>query len=102
MNDNLNSSHPTPARATPEHKVAVTVQIPLGLVKAIKQRAKRLGQSHNEVILDALQRLLSDESSLAASRLVTVEDLTDLVARISALETLSSQVEALQGKWIAS
>jgi hypothetical protein len=103
MTDNLGSSDQSAPKNTSEQRVAITVQLPVNLAKAIKRRASRLGQSHNEVILEALQHLLQDEHSpLASSRFVTFEDLTELVARISALEAISSRMEDLEGKWIAS
>ncbi|MBD2000822.1 hypothetical protein H6G00_30165 [Leptolyngbya sp. FACHB-541] len=103
MTNNLGSSDQSTPKNISEQKVAIKIQLPMSLAKAIKRRASRLGQDHNEVILEALQRLLEDEpAQLASSRLVTVEDLTELVTRISALEVVSSRMEDLEGKWIAS
>lgn len=103
MTNNLGSSDQSAPKNISEQRVAVTVQLPVNLAKAIKRRASRLGQSHNEVILEALQHLLQGEDSpLASSRFVTFEDLTELVARIDGLEAISSRMEDLEGKWIAS
>jgi hypothetical protein len=103
MTDNLGSSDQSAPKNISEQRVAVTVQLPVNLAKVIKRRASQLGQSHNEVILEALQHLLQGEDSpLTSSRFVTFEDLTELVARISALEAISSRLEDLEGKWIAS
>jgi hypothetical protein len=74
----------------------------VNLAKAIKRRASQSGQSPTEVILEALQHLLEQDSPLTSSRFVMFEDLTELVARIDALEAISSRLEDLEGKWIAS
>ncbi|MBD2066720.1 hypothetical protein H6F93_04125 [Leptolyngbya sp. FACHB-671] len=105
MTNNLGSSDQSTPKNISEQKVAIKIQLPMSLAKAIKRRASRLGQNHNEVILAALQRLLEEEEEpdqLTSSRFVTVEDLTELVTRISALESVSSRMKDLQGKWIAS
>jgi metal-responsive CopG/Arc/MetJ family transcriptional regulator len=104
MTNNLGSSDQSTPKDISEQKVAIKIQLPMSLAKAIKQRASRLGQNHNEVILEALQHLLEQDepSQLASSQFVTVEALTELAARVSALEAISSRMEDLEGKWIAS
>ncbi|NJN56700.1 MAG: hypothetical protein HC879_03990 [Leptolyngbyaceae cyanobacterium SL_5_9] len=104
MTDNLGSSNQTPVtKTTSEQTVAVTVQIPLSLAKLIKRRASQSGQSHNQLILNAIQLLLGTETTeQPSSQLVTLEDLTKLSARLSQVELLRDRLEVLEGKWVAS
>jgi hypothetical protein len=104
MTDNLGFSNQTPVTKTAsEQTVAVTVQIPLSLAKLIKRRASQLGQSHSQVILDAIQLLLRTETAeQPSSQRVTLEDLAELSARLSQVELLRDRLEDLEGKWAAS
>ena len=108
MSDHLNGSLEgrAIAKASSEQTVAVTIQLPLKFVKAIKQHASQSGQSHTEVILEALQQLLRTDRieahQSAETQLATLADLRELSARLSALEGLADRVEDLEGKWVAS
>jgi hypothetical protein len=95
--DNLAPDPPT----LPDRPVAV--ELPLAIAAAIAQRMEESGQTQAQIILEALQLLLSPAQVLSPDQPQSAEDaeLRSLKQRLAHLETLIPRMTALEGKSIA-
>ena len=101
MTDSLqfDPDNPAPVHPNPADR-PVAVELPLAVAAAIAQRMERSGQTQAQVILEALQLLLSPQMP---DQIESVEDteLRSLKQRLAALEALIPRMVALEGKSIA-
>ena len=100
--------NPAPVHLNPADR-PVAVELPLAVAAAIAQRMEESGQTQAQVILEALQLLLSPDQALSPNQVLrpdqpqSVEDaeLRSLKQRLAALEDLIPRMTALEGKSIA-
>ncbi len=88
--------NPAPVHLNPPDR-PVAVELPLAIAAAIAQRMEESGQTQAQVILEALQLLLSPDQMPSAED----AELRSLKQRLVDLEALIPRMIALEGKSIA-
>jgi hypothetical protein len=101
MTDSFQFASDNPAHLNPPDR-PIAVELPLAIAAAIAQRIEESGQTQAQVILEALQLLLSPDQTQSADLQPTGDaELQSLKQRLADLEALIPRMTALEGKSIA-